>query len=356
MTKAETNRKYWQRRFLQVKASQLKNTEEYERALQPELNGLRKQLQGDIATWTTKYANSNGMTKDEAKKSLDGIKTKDWNLTLKQFEAKAKKGGYEDELNSEYYRSRIARLRELEGQLKQHTSNFAGGQTKSMGKALADQYNDTYMRSTFNTQMAHANITSNFARFSPEQLQMVASKPWKGSNFSQRIWSNYRDKMPSLLMNHLLKGTLLGYSPDKITRNIHAGFQDIKRNDVHRLVVSEMGHIAEEASAKAYEENEIEKYEYMATLESHTCEICGALDGLRFAVKDRKPGVNYPIIHPRCRCTTVPYMDDLPDLNERWSRDPETGQSKLVKNIKNDDWKDMIDGNKPIPEITFVKN
>lgn len=37
------------------------------------------------------------------------------------------------------------------------------------------------------------------------------------------------------------------------------------------------------------------------------------------------------MIHPYCRCTTVPYMKDLPDIVSRWSRDPETGKGKFVK-------------------------
>jgi len=352
-----SNQEYWQRRFIQVKASQIKNTEAYEKALQPELNGLRRQMQSDIEIWTTKYANTKGLTTDQARKSLAGIQTKDWNLTLKQFEAKAKQGGYEDELNSEYYRSRIARLRELETQLSNHGTKFAGQHTKSMGKALSGQYEDTYMRNIYNGQMAHTAITSNFARFSPEQMQMVVSKPWAkdGKNFSARIWKNYRDDIPDLLMNHLLKGSLLGYSPDRITRNFRAGFQDIKRSNVHRLVTSEMAHITEEANAKAYEEMDIDQYEYMATLESHTCDICRVLDSKRFNVKDRVPGLNAPVMHPYCRCTTVPYMDDLPDINERWSRDPETGKGKMVRNMKFGEWKKLVNSGAEMPKPTPYK-
>ncbi|MCI5549004.1 MAG: hypothetical protein MR377_04870, partial [Lactobacillus johnsonii] len=41
-------------------------------------------------------------------------------------------------------------------------------------------------------------------------------------------------------------------------------------------------------------------------------------------------GINYPLIHPYCRCTTVPYDKDLPDVETRWSRDPETGKGRYV--------------------------
>lgn len=119
---------------------------------------------------------------------------------------------------------------------------------------------------------------------------------------------------------------------------MHARFQDIKKKDIHRLVVSEMGHVNEEATLRAYEESGIEKYEYMATLESHTCDICARLDGHIFKLSDRRDGINYPIIHPRCRCTTIPHIDGLPETGERWMRDADTGKGKLVKSISFKEW------------------
>lgn len=80
----------------------------------------------------------------------------------------------------------------------------------------------------------------------------------------------------------------------------------------------------------------------MATLESHTCEVCARLDGKIFKMSKKKEGINYPLIHPHCRCTTVPHIKDLPDVKERWMRDPETGKGKLIKSMSFDEWKDMI--------------
>ena len=131
----------------------------------------------------------------------------------------------------------------------------------------------------------------------------------------------------------------MGYSPGRLSRELHRNFTDVKRNDIHRLIITEMGHVAEEATAKAYEASDIEQYEYMATLESHTCSVCGHLDGEIFNLKDREIGVNYPLMHPRCRCTTVPYLKGLPPATERWMRDPETGKGRLIKDMTFDEWK-----------------
>lgn len=341
----QSNQAYWTRRFLTVKAKQLKNTEDYERALQPELNGLFREFQSEFESWYVKYANNEGISKEDATKLLQNIDTKHWEITLKQFEEKAKAGGFDQELNSIYYRSRIARLQSLEKQLQQLAERFASQETNHFRNALTKQYDDTYMRTTYNLQAATANVTSNFAHFNEAQLRIVVSEPWgkDGKDFSKRIWRNYRKEMPSMLMDTVLRGTLLGYSEPKIAQMFHTRFQDVEKNNIHRLVITEMAHVQEEATAKGYEENEIEEYEYMATLESHTCEVCAKLDGQRFKVSEREPGVNYPPIHARCRCTTVPWIEGLPETKERWMRDPKTGKGKLIKNMTFDEWKKLTD-------------
>src|SRR5699024_10079977 len=138
-----------------------------------------------------------------------------------------------------------------------------------------------------------------------------------------------------------------GYSPERITKMFQQRFEGIRRHQIHRLVITEMGHIAEQATSKAYEESGIEEYEYMATLESHTCEVCARLDGKIFKMSEKREGINYPLIHPHCRCTTVPHIKDLPDVKERWMRDPETGKGKIINNMSFDEWKNKYaNGNK----------
>ena len=75
--------------------------------------------------------------------------------------------------------------------------------------------------------------------------------------------------------------------------------------NAERLIRTETTHIHSKADRAAYNEAGVEEYEYMATLDALTCEACGALDGKVFKVKDVKPGVNYPPMHPNDRCTTI---------------------------------------------------
>lgn len=68
----------------------------------------------------------------------------------------------------------------------------------------------------------------------------------------------------------------------------------------------------------------MDEYEYVATLDSRTCEVCAALDGKHFKLKDAQAGVNYPPMHPNDRCTTVEYdPDDALDWYNSGKKMPE---------------------------------
>ena len=86
-----------------------------------------------------------------------------------------------------------------------------------------------------------------------------------------------------------------------------------------RLVRTESAFVSGEVTAQAYEEAEITKYRYVATLDLRTSEICRELDGQEFAIKDRKVGVNYPPMHPWCRLTTIaaPTAEELANMKRR---------------------------------------
>ncbi|MGN1118966.1 MAG: minor capsid protein, partial [Oscillospiraceae bacterium] len=72
-----------------------------------------------------------------------------------------------------------------------------------------------------------------------------------------------------------------------------------------RLVRTETSHIHNTAEIAAYEAAGYEEYEFMASLGERTCEVCGSLDGQHFRIADIQYGVNFPPVHPNCRCTTV---------------------------------------------------
>ena len=342
MTK-KRNRDYWKRRFLFEKEQQLQNTAEYEAAMRARLKEVEQVLEQEVDYWLKRYAANQEITIKDARKILSTIGTRDWHMTLKEFKAKAKAGGFDKELDAEYFRSQLSRLENIDEQLTSLLAQYATAETDKMGKSLSKQYRQTYMHSIYLTQIEKAKLSSNFANVNEYQVKAIVHKPWRGSDFSKRIWKSYTETLPNELGDALLRGSVLGHSHEQIFKMMRQRLKDVEDYQLHRLVITEMGHVAETATAEAYKEEGVEQYQYLATLEAHTCEECAHLDGQVFELKDKVEGLNYPLIHPYCRCTTMPYIEGLPDSSERWARDPETGKGYYVDNMTFDQWKKAIE-------------
>ena len=340
-SKREVN--YWKRRFLYEKQQQLQNTAEYETAMRARLKEVEQLLEQEVDYWLKRYADNQEITIKDARKILSTIGTRDWHMTLKEFRAKAKASGFDKELDAEYFRSQLSRLENIDEQLTNLLSQYARSETDKMESSLSYQYQQTYMHSIYLTQMERAKLTSNFANVNEYQVKAIVHKPWRGSDFSKRIWKNYTEVLPNELGDALLRGSVLGHSHEQIFKMMRQRLKDVEDYQLHRLIITEMGHVAETATAQAYKEEEVDQYQYLATLESHTCDECAHLDLKVFDLKDKVEGLNYPLIHPYCRCTTMPYIEGLPDSSERWARDPETGKSMYVENMTFDQWQKEID-------------
>lgn len=333
------SQEYWKKRALLAKQKEMASTAEYEIAMRSRLKDLENEFIKESKNWITKYANENNQSLREAANYLKSIDTTKFDMTLAEFEAKARAGGFDKELNSAYYKSRIARLQKLYKQYQDLAAEYADEEENNMALGLVKRYEDTYLLANYNKYLVVGGMDVDFARFNEQELKDIVYQPWQGGNFSKRIWNNYTKVMPEVLTDVMFRSTALGYSFDHVERMLRDRFQGVVKSNIHRLVVTEMGHAAEQATKKFYKDSDIDQYQYLATLETHTCEVCAHLDGRIFYVKDEKDGVNYPLIHPYCRCSTVPYMKGLPDIETRWYRDPITGKSKWTRNMSFNEWK-----------------
>jgi uncharacterized protein with gpF-like domain len=97
--------------------------------------------------------------------------------------------------------------------------------------------------------------------------------------------------------------------------------------------------VAGQTTAVAYNECGIEKYEYMATLDSRTSAKCSGLDGKIFDLKDKEVGVNYPPAHPHCRSSVACVIDGLVRENlTRAARDANGKSVYVPRDMKYNSW------------------
>lgn len=344
--------KYWLGRYLAIKKAQLSKAKRYEDDYRKRMAETQKAIEAEMDSWIARYAKEDGTLDPlEAKKLLRGKDLKEWKYTLAEWEAMAKEGGYEKEMNLEYYKSRVSRLKELEGQLAIIMTKPTRKEMTAFEDMLTNTHKETYLKTIFTRQMQTSSISKAFNRLDPNTVQALVRNGWQGSNFSERIWQNSTQKLPKLLTESLFSGMVLGQSKDEIQQTLKHRLKGFTDNDIHRLVITESAYITEQATDLAYDETGVDKIEWIAALEIHTCDTpievdgktykgCRGLDGQVFT-RSRK--LLLPPAHPFCRCTTAPWDEILDEIEfSRWARDPETGESVDTTATTYKEWEKMV--------------
>ena len=72
-----------------------------------------------------------------------------------------------------------------------------------------------------------------------------------------------------------------------------------------------------ESAIMPFETMGYDTYIYAAIGDSKTCDICAAMDGEQFLIKDRNPGTNFPPMHANCRCSFEIAIEGDDSLTER---------------------------------------
>lgn len=200
------------------------------------------------------------------------------------------------------YRFRIGRLEQLGKTIDSECRRLYQAQNKAVTSALETVAEDSYYHSIFNLQQ-QTGLGFSFAEFSRRDADRILRHNWYGQNYSQRIWNDL-DKLAGQLKQELMISTLTGRSNEKTMRVFRERF-GVNAYCARRIVRTESAYVANAAQRSAYDEAGIDRYRFVATLDSKTSEECAELDGKIFAVSEAKAGTNYPPMHPLCRSTTV---------------------------------------------------
>ncbi len=245
--------------------------------------------------------------------------------------------------NAPAYSYRISRLQALQRNIDMEMIKLAELEQTITEARYVKTIDEAYNHTIFDIQQG-IGLGFSFSQLSTKTLKLMLAEKWiDNKNFSQRIWKN-TEKLGNYLKIHLTADTMTGKSVQKMSKEL-AEYMNVGLYNATTLVRTEVNHFANEADMLAYEECDVKKYKFIATLDIKTCDKCGALDNKIFNVKDRKEGVNYSPIHPNDRCTQILYIDDeaLEKLTRR-AKDPVTGKIiKVPANMSYNEWRKSID-------------
>lgn len=340
------NSEYWKKRFEILEKSAVSKGASYYSSLEEEYRKASNSIESEISTWYTRFASNNQITLSEARKLLNSSELAEFKWTVQEYikfgEENALNGQWMKQLENASARVHISRLEALKVQMQQQMEVLYGNQTDGIDTLARKIYSDGYYHTAFEIQKRF-NVGWDLQSLNEKQLSKVLNKPWTADNqtFRDKCWKQKTD-LVSTVSTELTQAIMRGDSPDKAIKTISEKF-DVAKNKAGRLVMTESAFFASEAQKDCFNELNVERFEIVATLDSHTSQICQDLDGQVFDMKDFQAGVTAPPFHPWCRSTTVPYFED--NFTERAARDAEGNTYYVPSTMKYADWKEsFVDG------------
>lgn len=330
------NGAYWRKRAIELAEKQKQEDDDLCLRFHREYERILHELDKEISIFYARYAANESVSMADARRLLRDAELEDFRMSLDEFRDKALAGGFDKELEEVYLRSRISRLQALQTQVELRMMELFSSQRDVLRDHLQERYTDTYYRTVYAVSQ-QADVASTFARIDPQTVEKILATPWAGSEFSSRIWAD-KDKLTRELMQTLSRGFVRGDSLDRMTKEFTQRM-GVSESRAATLIHTESAHMAAEAAEQGYRETGVQSYRFEAALDLKTCAVCGALDQREFPLAEHETGINYPPLHPRCRCTTVP-VTEFRIGSKRAARNPATGKTEYVeKKLTYEEWR-----------------
>lgn len=327
------NAEYWVERALNEVLMGERSVLEYENALLQAYMIALREIKKDIDAFFTRYAHNHKITYAEARKRLTTPELKEFQALVDRWLREARAGVW----SSEYIKyleklagaKYVSRLEMLEADVRYQIELIEQNKYTDMTELMSINYLAAFYERSYT--LAHGTeIAVRFNTVSRAGVEKAVKTKWSQYNYSQTIW-NDRDRLVRTLSTVIPQSFSRGLSSNQLGDMI-AKEMDASRNRGRTLARTEVNYICNQADLDAYKLAEIEEYEYLATLDMRTSEICRSMDGTRHKVSHAKVGVNFPPMHPNCRSTTVPYFADQ-NVEDRVARDEEGQTIRVPRNM-----------------------
>lgn len=319
------NSTYWQNRFKQLEETEHASSVEEYAKIQEQFDIAQRRIQKEINSWYGRFAKENGVSMEAARKMLDDKEMAELKWDVNEYIKYGQKNAIDPkwmhQLENASARVHISRLEAVKLLTQAECEKLYGNLTDDITHHLSHQYEDAYYHTAYEIAKG-TGVGVNFAAVNERKLEKIINKPWAadGKNFAVRLGEN-KANLINNIHKSLVQMTLTGENPDKAILMLSRTMNGDKAR-AGRIIMTESAYFTELANKDSYNELGVQQYEIIATLDSHTSEICQEMDGKVLDMKDFEPGVTAPPFHPNCRSTTAPYFeDDFGVVGERAARD-----------------------------------
>nr|DAQ34129.1 MAG TPA: minor capsid protein [Caudoviricetes sp.] len=341
------NADYWRGRFSILEDSAHREAQRTIQDMEELYLDAQRLVQKEIESWYARFAVNNQISLTDARKWLTAGQLEEFHWSVEQYIKIGEQAGLDaawlKKLENASARFHISRLEAVQTGIQQQLELLYGNQVDSLDALLKKVVGNGYTHTAFEVQKG-VGLGWDITGLDQKKLETLLSKPWTtdGRTFRDRCWLNKNDLVGSVSKS-LTQGLLRGDSPAKIATAIQKQF-GVHRYKAGRLVNTETTYFNAVATKECYKDLDVEMVEIIETLDSHTCSICGGLDGKVIPISQYEPGVTVPPFHPNCRGTTAPAIDPK-YAGERAARNANGDVYYVPANMKYADWKKaFVDG------------
>jgi SPP1 gp7 family putative phage head morphogenesis protein len=332
------NKSYWEKRQLKNYLTGEKTINDYYTGLKKSFEQSKREIEKVINDFVMRYGVANqSPSYVTALRRLNKTELGE----LQDFIDKVNEhmGEYNLEVENLSIKARITRYQALQKQIDALLQELYAVEYEYKGTEKQKEiYSESYYRTWFNIDQ-YKGFHAEFAQINIKAIEELIKYPFDGADFSTRLWKQ-KDYMLQQLSENITTMLIQGRNPNTLSKDFAKKFET-REFEAYRLLQTESSYIIEQASQAAYKEDDVEKYQWLATLDLRTCELCAPLDNKIFKVGEGIVGKTLTPRHALCRCTTVPYYDDT-ELEEetRIARNKKTNKNYTVPaNVSYEEWK-----------------
>jgi len=201
--------------------------------------------------------------------------------------------------------SKYNRLTTLYNNINNIVKDLGNKEVKAIRNDLIENYHKAYEQ-VDEVLKAGPGIEVVGSKVNKQLVEKAITYPWSGSDFKTRSVKN-KEYLARRIRDTITRGFVDGKSVSEMTKELKT-VTETSAYEARRLIRSETSHIINSATHDRYKMAGIEKVQFLAAADEVTCDDCGELDGGEPFILGQEPMLP---IHPNCRCTYVPYFEDM---------------------------------------------
>lgn len=300
-----SNKTYWLKRSEELDKVATKVEKEVMKELSASYRDAFRSIEKDVNDFVMKYAVDHKLDYATVTQMLTPIDLAEYNQKIEELYAMYRDTGSEyikieiDRLNA---RAKITRLQALQDAINVELCKVTHEYQMTLEDTLIGLFTEQYKE-----------VSELLGIMAPvinrEAIKTIIEYPYAGKMFSDRIWDN-KDALVKHIKQNLTAGIIRGDSIQKMSRQLKKDL-NVLYYQAERLVRTETNYAMNQGHLKGYADSGVvEKYEFLAAIDSRTSKLCKNQNGKVYKLSDATVGVNYPPLHPNCRSTVIPVLED----------------------------------------------